>query len=145
MAKAELFHNRFLAFLIRKLGAFPVNRGAGDTAAVNNAISILNDEKLLGVFIEGTRSKTGEPLKPKPGVVMFAHQTQSPILPIAIATKDGKMRLFQKVVINCGELIEPQELNIQDATSLEYRNASRFVMGKILSLREECLAYFEKD
>ena len=33
MAKAELFKNKFFGALIRALGAFPVERGAGDGAA----------------------------------------------------------------------------------------------------------------
>ena len=140
MAKAELFHNKLMAGLIRSLGAFPVNRGKGDSAAVNTAVELLNKNKLLGIFIEGTRSRDGSLLKPKPGVVMFAAQTDAPIIPVAITTKDGKMRLFHKVVINCGEPILPEELNVQEGTGLEYRNASRYVMGKISALREEALA-----
>ena len=139
MAKAELFHNKLLAALIRALGAFPVNRGKGDNTAINTAVELLNEDKLLGIFIEGTRSKDGNLLKPKPGTIMFAAQTNSPIIPVAIATKNGKVRLFQKAIINCGDPIMPEELNIQEGTSLEYRNASRFVMNRISALREEAL------
>ena len=71
---------------------------------------------------------------------MFAAQTGAPIIPVAIATKNGKIRLFHKVIINCGEPILPEELNIQEGTGLEYRNASRYVMSKISALREEALA-----
>ena len=140
MAKAELFHNRLLAKIIRALGAFPVNRGKGDSTAINAAVELLDQNRLLGIFIEGTRSKDGNLLKPKPGVVMFASQTNSTIYPVAIVTKNGKIRLFHRVIINCGEPIRPEELNIQEGTSLEYRNASRYVMSKISDLREEGLA-----
>lgn len=140
MAKAELFRNRFVAGIIRALGAFPVNRGTGDTAAANTAVELLEQNELLGIFIEGTRSKDGNPLKPKAGVAMFAHQTNSPIVPMAIVSKDGKARLFHRVIINCGEPILPEELNIREGTNLEYRNASRFVMSRIIALREEGLA-----
>ncbi|MDD6174450.1 MAG: lysophospholipid acyltransferase family protein [Firmicutes bacterium] len=140
MAKAELFHNRLLSWLIRSLGAFPVNRGKGDSAAVNTAVELLNEDKLLGIFIEGTRSRDGNLLKPKPGTVMFAAQTGAPIIPVAIAAKGGKMRLFHKVVISCGEPIPPEELNIREGTGLEYRNASRYVMSRISELREEAIA-----
>lgn len=144
MAKAELFRNKLLAKLIRSLGAFPVNRGKGDTAAVNTAVELLNENKLLGIFIEGTRSRDGQLLKPKPGVVMFAAQTGAPIIPVAIATKDGKTRMFHKIIINCGDPIPPEALNIQEGTGTEYRNASRYVMSKISDLRDEALAELER-
>lgn len=140
MAKAELFKNKLLAKLVRALGAFPVNRGKGDFAAINTAREILNEDKLLGVFIEGTRSKDGKLLKPKTGVVMFSSQTQAPIIPIAIAAKGGKIRLFRKTVINCGEPISPDELDIKEGSGMEYRSASRYVMSKIAALLEEAQA-----
>ena len=71
MAKSELFRNKFFGWLIRKLGAFPVERGAGDGKAINTAEKIINEGKTLGIFIEGTRSKTGELLRPKAGAAMF--------------------------------------------------------------------------
>ncbi|MDE5563550.1 MAG: 1-acyl-sn-glycerol-3-phosphate acyltransferase, partial [Oscillospiraceae bacterium] len=39
MAKSELFKNKLFGGLIRYLGAFPVERGKGDTAAIEQAIA----------------------------------------------------------------------------------------------------------
>ena len=82
MAKAELFKNKFFGALIRKLGAFPVERGAGDGKAIEMAESIIKDEKMLGIFIEGTRSKTGEFLRPKSGAAIIAHQMKATVIPV---------------------------------------------------------------
>ena len=38
MAKIELFQNKFVSFIIRRLGAFPVARGRGDTSAIDTAV-----------------------------------------------------------------------------------------------------------
>ena len=53
MAKEELFRNRIAAFILRKVGAFPVKRGAADTSAIRTGIKILEEENVLVVFPEG--------------------------------------------------------------------------------------------
>lgn len=137
MSKAELFKNRLLGFILRALGAFPVNRGKGDTQAINTAARLLEQEQIVGIFIEGTRSKTGELLQPKSGTAVLAHSSTAPILPVCITGKGRNApRLFHRVVISCGELITPEELGIAEASASEYRRASRYVMQKIAALRE---------
>ncbi|HEX3038530.1 MAG TPA: lysophospholipid acyltransferase family protein [Oscillospiraceae bacterium] len=143
MAKSELFKNKFVSFIIRGLGAFPVVRGAGDTAAMDSAKNLLESEKVLGIFIEGTRSKDGSFGKPHSGAVLLAHQNNAPILPMCITAKEGKSpRLFHKVVISCGDLIMPEELGIEAGSGSEYRKASRLVMDKIAELRERDMKDF---
>ena len=105
MAKAELFKNKFLSWLIRTLGAFPVERGAGDGKAINQAEEVVNDGRLLGIFIEGTRSKTGEFLRPKSGAAIIAHQMNVPVIPVCITPKNKKVKVFRKVTISWGKPI----------------------------------------
>ncbi len=136
MSKAELFKNRILAYIFRKLGAFPVERGKKDGNALSRAEEILLNGNLLGIFIEGTRSKTGELQAPKSGAVMLAFKTNTPIVPISISVKGGgKLRIFHKVTISYGDPISPKELGLVEGTSREFKNASRIVMDKIRDLR----------
>ena len=72
MAKAELFRIPVLGFLIRELGAFPVQRGAADRSAIRRALRILNDGGVVGVFPEGTRNRRGEVLNPQGGAALIA-------------------------------------------------------------------------
>ena len=60
MAKQELFVP-ILGSIYRTLGAFPVRRGAADRNAIKYGIDLLLAEKVLAIFPEGTRSKTGKP------------------------------------------------------------------------------------
>lgn len=136
MAKEELFHNKFVAAVIRKLGAFPVYRGAGDAKAMETAFDVLRQGKVLGIFPEGTRSKDGNLLRPKPGIAIFASQEKAPILPVAIVAKNGKVRPFHKTAIVYGEPIQPEELGITTGSGPELRNASRLIMSRIAALRE---------
>ena len=139
MAKVELFEKKFFAWLIRKLGAFPVTRGAGDGKAISEAEEIVKDGRLLGIFIEGTRSKTGEFLRPKSGASIIAYQMQVPIIPVCITPKDKKVKKFHKVTISWGKPLTPEELGLKNGTPEEYRNASRRIMAEIKKLRENDL------
>lgn len=144
MAKAELFEKKFFAWVIRTLGAFPVHRGVGDGKAIEQAEEVVKDGRLLGIFIEGTRSKTGEFLRPKSGASIIAYQTQTPVIPVCITPRNKMIRKWEGVTISWGKPISIDELGLKNGTPEEYRNASRKIMGEIKKLRERDLAEMEK-
>ncbi|MBP2633957.1 MAG: plsC [Firmicutes bacterium] len=84
MAKEELFKIPILGYIIRKLHSFPVRRGASDRAAIRTAITLLNDGHCLGLFPEGTRSKTGTIRKAEPGLALIALKAGVPVVPTAV-------------------------------------------------------------
>ncbi|MHB1127196.1 MAG: lysophospholipid acyltransferase family protein [Bacillota bacterium] len=99
MAKAELFKIPILGFLIRNVSAFPVKRGKGDRAALRACMEVLQRGDVLGLFPEGTRSKTGELLPFQGGAALVALKTGAPIVPVAIIGKPGwNLRPFKVVV-----------------------------------------------
>ena len=59
MAKAELFDNRALAWLIRTLGAFPVQRDGKDIQSIKTAMQVLHKGENLLIFPEGTTIRGG--------------------------------------------------------------------------------------
>ncbi|WP_101697899.1 lysophospholipid acyltransferase family protein [Clostridium minihomine] len=137
MAKSELFHNKLVSFFFNHAGVFAVRRGKGDSAAINLAQELLQKEQVVGIFLEGTRSKDGEFQQPKAGAVMLAHSSQAPILPVCITGRKGIFpKLFHRVDIVCGPLIQPEQLGIEKGSGKEYRQASRLVMSKIAELRD---------
>lgn len=84
MAKEELFKIPVLGRLITLLHAFPIKRGRPDRNALRIASERLKNGKVLGLFPEGTRSKTGELLPFHPGAALFALRSQAPIIPMAL-------------------------------------------------------------
>ena len=138
MAKEELFRNKFFGGLFRMLGAFPVKRGTGGIDALEEAYALLEENGVVGVFIEGHRSKDGRLLKPKTGAALLAYKTKAPVVPVCITAGDGlRPGPFKRTLIRFGKPLSPEELNIQNDSSVQLRRASRTIMARIADLREE--------
>jgi glycerol-3-phosphate dehydrogenase (NAD(P)+) len=85
MAKRELFeYHPCVAWLLNGLGAFPVDRGAGDEDAMQTARAILARGDVVVVFPEGTRVRPGPLGAPRRGVGRLALQTGAPVAPVAV-------------------------------------------------------------
>lgn len=102
MAKAELFKNPFLRWLLIKCHAFPVNRGQVGINTIKTSLKILKENQLLGIFPEGRRVNPGERIQAASGFVVFAIKTKSPIIPVGIR---GEYKFRHKVEITIGEPI----------------------------------------
>ena len=83
MAKKELFNRRWQAWILSLLGAFPVDRGAGDEETMETARTILDRGGIVLVFPEGTRIRPGALGTPHRGVGRLALQTGAPVVPVA--------------------------------------------------------------
>jgi 1-acyl-sn-glycerol-3-phosphate acyltransferase len=91
MAKKELFVNPYLRWLITSLGAFPIDRGAGDREALVRALEILEQGGLLLMFPEGTRQPDDAIHEFFPGAGMIAVRSGAPVVPLAM---DGTQRML---------------------------------------------------
>lgn len=138
MAKAELFQKKFIGWLMRGFGAFPVERGKGDTGAIDWARGVVERGGVLGMFPEGHRSPDGKPQRPKSGTAMIAGQTKADVLPCAVCC-DGPMRFRSRVTVRYGKMIHAADLGFTGAATSprEIKAASHIIMGKIVELLEE--------
>jgi 1-acyl-sn-glycerol-3-phosphate acyltransferase len=84
MAKRELFERRWQAWVLNALGAFPVDRGAGDRDAMRTARAILERGDCVVIFPEGTRTRRGPLGEPHRGVGRLALETGAPVAPVAV-------------------------------------------------------------
>lgn len=144
MAKDELFKNKFFAFIISHLGAFPVKRGAGDGKAIKNGEDIILEGNLMGIFIEGGRSKTGDLMRPRSGCALIAQQTDTPVVPACI-TNVGKTKKFGKRIIHFSDPITVEQLGLTSADRRALKNASSMIMGKIKEMREQDLNEYKRS
>lgn len=83
MAKKELFALRPLEWLITTLGAFPIERGAGDREALRASLDMLARGEVLLMFPEGTRFHDDTVHPFLPGVGMLALRSGAAVIPMA--------------------------------------------------------------
>ncbi|MBO8163030.1 MAG: 1-acyl-sn-glycerol-3-phosphate acyltransferase [Brevibacillus sp.] len=134
MAKEELFRIPVLSYIITKFGAFPVRRGAGDRAAIRTTLRVLEDGRVLGIFPEGSRSKTGKLKKGQPGAAMFALKSGAQVVPVAII---GPYRLFRSIKIVYGKPLDLSRFKKEKPNSDTLRELTDFIMQEIQRLMDQ--------
>jgi 1-acyl-sn-glycerol-3-phosphate acyltransferase len=80
VAKAEAHRIPGLGQFIREFGSFAVRRGESDREAVRRMREIVRDGGCLGVFVEGTRQRSGVPGEVQPGAAMVAVKEDVPVV-----------------------------------------------------------------
>lgn len=85
MAKEELFRVPVLSPLIRSLGAFPVKRGANDTAAIRKTLDWLESGEAVLMFPEGQRGDGKTMGAVLPGIAVLAKKTKAQIVPVGVS------------------------------------------------------------
>lgn len=108
MGKKEAFRYAFNAYWLRKLGVFPVDRNQKDILSFRRAMRLLRQKNSVGIFPEGTRNKTYQPLDIKGGAVMLAAKTNTKLLPVSI---DASFRWFHPLQITVHEPVEVSALS----------------------------------
>ena len=84
MAKVEAHRVPGLGQLMRSFGAFSVRRGESDRDAVRTMREIVRSGHALGLFVEGTRQRSGVPGPVQPGAAMVAINENAPVSCAAI-------------------------------------------------------------
>ncbi|RXT13868.1 1-acyl-sn-glycerol-3-phosphate acyltransferase [Ammoniphilus sp. CFH 90114] len=123
MAKEELFKKRFFAWLITEMGSFPVKRGSADLKSLKHTLKLIKDGNIFSIFIEGTRSKSGEMQEPKKGIGFIVDRSKAPVIPTYIYGVKGGWRSSAGVVfgppVSLEGLTDYEEIAAKVANSIE--------------------------
>lgn len=106
MAKAELFKNPVFGWILKMCGTFPVKRGKVDQSAIRQAIKLIRDGHILGIFPEGTRIKKDELGRFHSGMASLAMMTGTNILPVAIVGSKTMPKRGKHLAVLIGKPIE---------------------------------------
>ncbi len=85
LSKSSLWNNRIVGSVMDGMGHIPIDRGKGDTAAMDNAIAQLAAGVCIGVFPEGTRS-LGRSLRARSGIGRLASAVPDTVVVCARVT-----------------------------------------------------------
>jgi 1-acyl-sn-glycerol-3-phosphate acyltransferase len=132
MAKMEAHVVPGLGQLIRAFGCFPVRRGESDREAVRTMREIVREGLALGLFVEGTRQRSGAPGEVQPGAAMVALQEGVPVIPVAVhGSQSWKLGNFHPVSIAWGE---PMTFDGLARGGRGYKQASAEIQAEIRRL-----------
>jgi len=132
MAKTEVMSAPGLAQLLRFFGTIPVRRGESDREAVRMMREIARAGEVLGVFVEGTRQKTGVPGTAMPGAAMVALQENVPVLPAAVrGSESWKLWNLHPVTLAWGY---PMDFGGLPVNGKGYREATAEIQREIYRL-----------
>ncbi|HXU24051.1 MAG TPA: lysophospholipid acyltransferase family protein [Tepidiformaceae bacterium] len=131
MAKHSLFKYP-VGVITRLYGAFPVRRFDADMAALLNAERILRDGGVLGMFPEGTRSRSGTLGVPHPGTALIALRSGALVLPCAI---DGTEQLSKPL-----NLLRKPRITVRIGTPLRVEKTRRPTEQQVSELTQQIFA-----
>ena len=102
LGKKELFNKGIGNWFFTSMGTIPVDRSRKNPNAINEALKVLNNKQIIGIFPEGTtRKNKGERLPFKFGAVSLAKKSNALIVPFSIT---GEYKIFgNNLVIRYGK------------------------------------------
>jgi len=145
VAKAELFRNPLFGWLLRNVHAFPVHRSGIDREMLRQATAILESERALLLFPEGTRSMSDELLPPRPGIGFLADKSGAPVIPTYIHNSwrilppGSALMRPHKLYVCLGKPMRVPELSEGESRAQVHAEFASNVMKSIERLRAELL------
>ena len=136
MAKIELFKIPVLGFLIKHVGAFPVQQRTADRHALKTAIGYLSKGECVAMFPEGQRMLDGKLGEALPGVGMIALRAKVPVIPAALINTDKLLPphkllpRFARVKVIYGKPVPLKDLYDQSGREA-VEEVGRRIMGAI--------------
>ena len=132
VAKIEAHRIRGLGAFIRLHGALAVRRGESDREAVRLMRQAVRNGRVLGLFVEGTRQRSGRPGKAQPGAAMVSIQEEVPVVPVAVyGTQFWRIGNFAPCSVAWGHAIDFSGL---PKNARGYRDATAEIERAILRL-----------
>ncbi len=133
LTKKEYFDSKY-SFFFKLMGCISVNRQIKDNKATNSSLEMLRTGGAVGIFPEGTRNKTKDPLLPfKFGAVSMAKKTDALIVPFAISGK-FKIGRNNKLIVSVGDPFKVDD---------DLEAANDYLKKVILDLLDKNKKYFD--
>ena len=140
-ARKTLWKPGIGAWWMDVVGSIPVDRdGGSDIQAMKRVLRALEDNKVLILFPEGTRSADGQLQKPKAGVGFMACKTAARVVPVRIFGsfeafgRSGPLRLNTRVDVVFGPPLEVADYDNPKDGKERYQKASERIFARIAAI-----------
>ena len=121
LAADHAYRNKPLTWCMDRMGCIKTDRNTIDLDSCKKIISVLERDKAVVVFPEGRIVPKNDIAEFKPGAVLMALKTNTPILPMYIGNKYGMLRRQAVMIgrpLNIHESIEYKKLSVRDMEDL---------------------------
>ncbi len=148
LAKKEHFDTFFQRLWHTYVGAIPIDRQAGGKEAIETAVRYLKNNKVIGIYPEGTRTLDGKLQRAKTGVARLALAARVPVLPVGligtfeILPKGKSIPRFKRATVNIGKLMYFDEYYGKENNKKAIRLVTTKIMKEIAKL---CKKRYEFD
>jgi 1-acyl-sn-glycerol-3-phosphate acyltransferase len=140
-ARKTLWKRGLASWWLDAVGVIPVDRdGGSDVNAIRRVLHVLQANRGVIVFPEGTRTTTGELQRPKAGVGLMACRTGVPVVPARIFGtfeafgRNQPLRLGTPIAVVFGPPLLPADYDDRTAGKERYEQASERIMAAIAAL-----------
>ena len=144
--KSEFEGNKFLNWLLPRVGGIPIDRGTADMKSVRRAVNCMKRGECILVFPEGTRIKSeDQEVEVHGGFALMARMAKVSVQPMAVVgareiARPGKMiRLFKRVYFKAGDCIRWDEMTSANRRE-RTEEMERVGMERVYALRSELRA-----
>ncbi len=142
-AQENFFRNRLIGWFSTRWKCIPVRRRARDFQALSRMVGALPKGQMI-IFPEGTRSRTGELLRGRPGTGKLIRETRCTVVPCYVKGMDqvlpigtARPRLFKKIRVIFGDPVPVADLlDLPDTKETSQMIIDR-VMDHIARLRDQ--------
>ncbi|MRR35853.1 1-acyl-sn-glycerol-3-phosphate acyltransferase [bacterium] len=140
MAKNSEYKGPVLTWALKRARAFPVRRYAHDVQAVRNAVRIIQEGHILGIYPEGERTWVNTLLPFRNGTMRLVLALGRPVIPVGIS---GAYELMPRwtssiekspVKIRIGEPFMPDHIPIPHQTRSDLTRLRDYLTSRILAL-----------
>jgi len=152
LAAEKFYKSKFWKPLMEITGQIKVDRTSHEKHHVHNLVSsALKQQRMIGIFPEGTRTRDGNMLKAFTGVARYALDHNVPVLPVGVigtrdimAPHDKRPKFNKKAKIKIGEPMYFHEHYGKEHDEKLLREVTDKIMLKIAELAEKEYPHSEK-
>lgn len=140
--KRELFGVPGIGWYLTQLGSYPIDREIADASSLRRTLELLRAGRMLTVFPEGTRTRTGAIGPFESTLAKLAIRERVPIVPVALAGSGGILRpghllphIGSRVGLVFGEPFELTEFYGKKPSAADVDRATDMLRNRVLALK----------